>query len=298
MKIERREGYFISEAGFGSAPTELFYQTWTNSEATRCLVVTHGISEHSECYSKTAEALCELGWNIISWDLRGHGRSEGKRGYVERFEFYSVDLANLIQHLAKHGHLDRPFALVGHSMGGLVTLRYALDAAAANDSTEIQTAAPRAIALSSPLLGVALEVPKIKDLAARVLNRILPSFTLYNEIRFEDLTRDPAFLKTYGADPLRHDRIAPSLYLGMFESIDYVKSRAIDLQIPCLVLAAGQEKIVSLPATKEFVEQIGSQNKKLIVYEDSYHEIFNDLDRLTVFRDLDAFLKPLTETRT
>lgn len=275
--IERREGHFKGHNG-----DELFFQTWTRSNARATLVITHGISEHSDSYEKTAEHLVPLGWNICAWDLRGHGRSEGKRGFVESFEHYCKDLGLFIRFLKDSGKLNLPFALVGHSMGGLITLRHVID-----EGEKIEA---KAMALSSPLLGVALPVPAVKDMAARLLNRVLPGFTMFNEIRYEDLTRDPEWIKAYPLDTLRHDKISPALYLGMLENIAYVMHNGNKIKIPTLIQAAGKEKIVSLPAIKSFFPQIASENKKLIIYEESYHEIFNDLDRAEVFKELDAFL--------
>lgn len=283
MSIERREGHFKSNAENFAEDVELFYQTWTTRESLGTLVVTHGISEHSDSYAKTADNLCKLGWNVIAWDLRGHGRSEGKRGHIGNFADYSRDLAQLLRHLKRVGHLEKPFALVGHSMGGLITLRFLID-------ETLDAPRPGAAVLSSPLLGVALAVPPVKDLAARFLNRMWPSITLYNEIKTEDLVRDIEWLKTYEKDALRHDKISPALYLGMFEVIEEVKRSGSKVKLPILVQAAGQERIVSLQAIKDFFPEISSSNKKLVVYEDSYHEIYNDLDRESVFKDLDRFV--------
>jgi alpha-beta hydrolase superfamily lysophospholipase len=275
----RREGHF---RGYGGV--ELFFQSWSRPENNETLVITHGIAEHSECYSFTAEALVERGWNVVAWDLRGHGRSEGKRGYVAEFADYSRDLGFLLKFLKSSDRMKESFALVGHSMGGLVTLRYLIDG-------EKSAPTPRAVVLSSPLIGIALAVPVVKDFAAKLLNRVLPTLTLHNEIRYEELTRDLERLKTYDSDPLRHDKISPALYLGMLENAEYVKQHAGRIQVPILLQAAGKEKIVSLPAIKEFFPRVGSADKKLVIYDESYHEIFNDLDRETVFKDLSEFLE-------
>jgi alpha-beta hydrolase superfamily lysophospholipase len=282
--IERREGHFVGHEGL-----ELFYQSWSAGadKAIGTLVLTHGIGEHSESYNRTAEKLAPLGWDIFAWDLRGHGRSEGKRGYVPDFHFHSLDLGCFLRFLQAQGRIEtssqKPFALIAHSMGGLITLRHLFD-------EEVETPAPRALVLSSPLLGVALAVPKLKDAAARILNHVLPSVTLYNEIKYEYLTRDTEVLKSYETDPLRHEKISPSVYLGMFENIDIVMKDAKKLTLPTLIQAAGTEKIVSLPATRAFFASIGAENKKLIVYDERYHEIYNDLDRNQVFIDLNNFL--------
>jgi alpha-beta hydrolase superfamily lysophospholipase len=280
--ITRAEGHFLSRQ------TELFYQSWTPSGSSRAtLVLTHGLGEHSESYVQSAASLARMGYTIQAWDLRGHGRSAGKRGHVDHFSDYTTDLSQFLLHLQKNGFLSGAFALVGHSMGGLITLRYLVAESREGASDDPK---PAACVLSSPLLGVALKVPVVKEVASKILNEIWPSLTLSNEIDDADLTRDPEWLKTYDRDPLRHDKISPALYQGMTDAMKVVHDNIGAVKLPTCVLAAGQDKIVSLPETKLIFEKLGSQTKKMIVYEDSYHEIFNDLDREKVFQDLSAFL--------
>lgn len=281
MDVQRTEGHFLSRQ------TELFYQSWMPTVSRATLVLTHGMGEHSESYVNSADALARLGWTVIAWDLRGHGRSAGKRGHVDHFTDFSSDLSQLLLHLEKNNQLMEPFALVGHSMGGLITLKYLIDEANDGASNDPE---PKACVLSSPLLDVAMKVPVVKEYAAKVLNHVWPSLTLYNEIRAGDLTRDPEWLPTYDKDPLRHDKISPALYSGMVETMSDVALHGDQIKLPICILAAGQDKIVSLEATRRLFDVIGSPTKKMIVYEDSYHEIFNDLDRNKVFVDMNAFL--------
>jgi alpha-beta hydrolase superfamily lysophospholipase len=289
MEIQRSEGHFLSRQ------TELFYQCWMPTSksaapgqpAHATLVLTHGMGEHSESYVNSADSLARLGWTIWAWDLPGHGRSEGKRGHVDHFTDYSNDLSQFLLHLQKNSQLNQPFALLGHSMGGLITLKYLLDETRNGASDDPK---PKACVLSSPLLDVALKVPAAKEFASKVLFHVWPSLTLGNEIQYSDLTRDPDWLKTYEKDPLRHDKISPALYEGMTETMKDVGEHADQIKLPVGVFAAGHDKIVSLAATRRMFEKLGSAQKELIVYQESYHEIFNDLDRESVFRDLNAFL--------
>lgn len=281
MEIQRSEGHFQSRQ------TELFHQSWTSPQNRATLVLTHGMGEHSEAYVRSADALAKLGWNIHAWDLRGHGRSEGKRGHVDHFTDYTGDLSQFLLYLQKNELLKQPFALLGHSMGGLITLKYLLDETREGASDDPK---PRACVLSSPLLDFGLKVPIVKDMAAKVLRQIWPSLTLYNEIKYTELTRDPEWLKTYEKDPLRHDKISPALYDGMITTMLDVREHADQITLPLCLLCAGTDKIVSVAAEKTLFEKLGSTRKKMIVYEESYHEIFNDLDRERAFRDLTSFL--------
>jgi alpha-beta hydrolase superfamily lysophospholipase len=286
--IERLEGTF-----WGYQDVELYYQLWRpvaqpNENPTQVqgtLLVTHGIAEHSDCYQRFAEDMAAKGWLVFVWDLRGHGRSEGKRGYVNRFQDFSNDLDAAIRYVkAQVMPKDKPLILFGHSMGGLITLQTVL----IHSPSQIA-----ALVLSSPALGLSLTVPPLKEKAARFLSDWLPKLTLYNEINFDDLIRDENLVREYKADPLRHDKISPRLFLGMVDAFTEVNKMAADIHLPVLMQLAGREKVVSTPVAEKFFDQLSSKKKEVYIYADSYHEIYNDLDRNDVLNDLVRFLESL-----
>lgn len=275
--IERLEGTF-----WGYQDVELYYQVWKPQTSVGTILVTHGIAEHSDCYQKFAEDVTAKGWTVFVWDLRGHGRSEGKRGYVNRFKDFVDDLDAAIKFVKTQNYApEKPLVLFGHSMGGLITSKAIIDYSPSNVHT---------LALSSPALGLSLEVPKVKEKAARWLAEWLPKITLYNEINFHDLVRDENLIREYKTDPLRHDKISPRLFLGMVETMDLVQRGAAEIHLPVILQLAGREKIVSTPASESFFEKLGSKKKEIFIYTESYHEIFNDLDREDVIRDFLKFI--------
>ncbi len=265
----------------GYDEAELFYQIWQPEGARGTIVLTHGIAEHSDCYHPFAKRMADEGWETFAWDLRGHGKSEGKRGFVRNFNEYEKDLFRLYDEVQKERSSSGPTILFGHSMGGLISARAVL---------EYGPLDMKALCLSSPAFGLALKVPKIKDQVARVANRWLPSLTLHNEIRYEDLSRDEDMLKLYPSDPLRHDKVCPAIYLGMLESFEMFKARAKEIRIPLLMQSAGKDKMVSLEASNRFYQNVGSEKKEIHIYPDSLHEIYNDLDRDLAFADLKKFI--------
>lgn len=285
--IERLEGTL-----WGYQDVELYYQVWRptesssgdngqNSNAT--IVLTHGIAEHSDCYERFAESVTKQGHTVFAWDLRGHGHSEGKRGYVNRFQDFSDDLEAVTRFVkAEFWDKKSPLFLFGHSMGGLISLKLLLDHSPTGFAGLI---------LSSPALGLTLPVPKIKEVAAHWLAEWLPKVTLYNEIQFDDLVRDQNLVAQYRADPLRHNRASPRLFVGLIETMDEVKREAAKIHIPTMIQLAGHERLVSTPESEAFFENLGATKKELYIYADSYHEIYNDLDREDVLRDLFQFLE-------
>lgn len=276
----RTEGHF---SGYNNA--DLFYQTWSIPSPRGTLVVTHGMAEHSESYLRFAEAMNGRSWNVIAWDSRGHGKSDGKRGYVEDFAWFSEDLKLFIDHLKKGKTLKKPFCLVAHSMGGLVLLKTLLNYGAMGAS---------AVSLSSPLLGIAVKVPPAKDFAAKLLRKVLPTFTMANELHYEHLSHDQEVVGSYSKDIMRHDKISPALYFGMLETIAEIRAQHLHMTIPLLMQLAGDDKIVSRDASEAFFEKIDAEEKKKIVYEDFYHEIFNESERERVYDDLHSFFVQAT----
>ena len=282
--MERLEGSFLS-----FDETELFYQVWRPEEESRgFILLTHGMGEHSECYHQLATDLVQDQWTVYAWDLRGHGRSEGKRGYVSNFSDMVQDLKAFINHFKEENGQSSNIFLLAHSLGGLIQLSFLL-----NESYE----GIRAAVCSAPCLGINVPIPKIKAQAAKLLADWMPKLTLHNGIEYADLHKDTARLKEYANDPLRHDKVSSRLFLGMQEAMNEVESRAEEIQIPILFQLAGDERLVNTPAAEDVFNKIGSKQKKIYIYPDSLHEIYNDLDRDEVIRDLKAFLQE-TEEKT
>lgn len=275
--MKKFEGVFET-----SDTAELFYQCWKQESSQGCLVIAHGLAEHAEAYERLAQGLAPLHLDVYAFDFRGHGRSPGPRGYVESFDHFVRDLKTFVEFLEQNPSVPNPKFLLGHSMGGLVVLKYLLDA----DHHPFQK-----IVLSSPLLGVKMKVSPVKEKVAELLHRWAPQVTLPHGIRLEDLSRDPQVIHEYKKDYLRHDKIAPSTYLGLGECMEDVLGRATSITEPLFFQVAGNDRVVDLEKTKAFFQLLPSTQKKMIVYSDSYHEVYNDTNRDEVYSDLMNFLK-------
>jgi alpha-beta hydrolase superfamily lysophospholipase len=264
-----------------SDKTEVFFQEWREPTENGVVLITHGLSEHSECYDHVAKAINEMGWSVVAWDLRGHGRSEGKRGFVRKFSEYIDDHKKMIEIVIKEKKEDAPLVLLGHSMGGLITLLTSL---------QLPTGTLQGLALSSPALGYAIKVPIWKDKFARVATKYFPSVTLHNELDYDDLTHDSEFLDSYPKDTLRHEKISPNIYLGMLEGFAEVFVNKDQIPGPIFFQIAGHDKIVDSLKSKQLFEELQISEKRLEIYAESYHEIYNDFERETCFKDLKNFL--------
>lgn len=275
MAFQRQEGSFS-----GYDDLELFWQSWLVSNPRATLIITHGHGEHSECYSNLVEGLTGSGYQVYGWDLRGHGKSGGKRGVVSSFDEYIRDLRLFIEYVRPRIQ-SHPFYLLGHSMGALVLLKYL---------TRNGLGWSSGIVLSSPLLGIKVKVTKTKARLAKMLGSIAPGITLPTEIKNEDLTRDKVLLRKYEKDPYRHDRMNSVLYMAIIDNIEYILQRADKIPGPVLMQISGKDKVVSHEAAISFYENLPIKEKQLIVYENMTHEVYNDVQRAKPHGDLKRWL--------
>jgi alpha-beta hydrolase superfamily lysophospholipase len=281
---KRSEGFFK-----GHNDINLFFQIWENPNAKGTIIFTHGQGEHSESYHRLTSAFENDAWTFYGWDLRGHGRSEGRRGFVSEFDDYCKDYKLFLDMVLKNEKVRQgPVILFCHSMGALIQLKTMIR------NPDIQC---DGIVVSSPLLGIAVTVPQIKARAAQVLNILLPAVTLGNELSNDMLTRDPDVIREYEQDALRHNRISSGAFLGMLDSFAYVNPRAGDIKKPALFVISSNDPIVSSEAAKSFYDHLGSKKKEIYVYPDAKHELINDTIRKTVFADIKKNLDGYLESK-
>lgn len=241
------------------------------------LVVT-GFSEHVGRYEEACTNWQARGFAVANWDLRGHGRSGGRRAFVERFSDFTDDA------LAFADELDRnpswrdagPPILFGHSLGGLIAVRTVL----------AEPKRFRALALSSPYLGLALQPPLWKLAAGRLLTRVWPTFSETTGIVGAQLTHDPERAATLDRDPLGNKRMTARLFTEIEATQREVLRRAPDLELPLFVRASGVDHVVDLATTRRFFDAVRSDDKTLEVAEGKFHELHQELDREAHFQRL------------
>ncbi len=116
-----------SEATFTTADKfDIFEQTWTCKEAKGIVLITHGVAEHSGRYAHVAQSLVDAGYTVVGFDLRGHGKSSGKRNYINSFQDYLNDLQDVMDRTTKN-YPKLPLFLFGHSMGGGILALFTIE---------------------------------------------------------------------------------------------------------------------------------------------------------------------------
>lgn len=255
----------------GVGGTRLRALSWTPRTPRGRVLVVHGLGEHAGRYDLLAEALGRRGYALLAYDLRGHGESEGRQGHVDAFDLFVEDLAAV--HRAVPDLIAGPGLpfLYGHSMGGLVLLRY------------LQTRRPAApgVVLSAPWMATAAAIPRWKELLAMVLRRVAPSFPVPTDLTPEDLTRDGERQRRYLEDPLVGHRISVALYDGVLEA----QRLALDAGLPdypTLLLLPGDDRVADGRTVKRWVEAAG-EGVRTVALPGFRHEPHNDVGREDVF---------------
>ena len=236
--------------------TGLLLRSWPSTGAPRAaIVIVHGLGEHSGRYEHIGRQLTASGFAVVAVDLRGFGGSEGKRAYVRRFDNYLDDTQVAVD---KAATLNIPVVLLGHSMGGLIALRYRQ----VRDGADF-------LVLSAPALDA--RIPTAKRLAAQVLRRILPGVSLPNGITAEQLSRDPSVGEAYFTDPLVHTRTTAGLGGALLDAMALATSGAVP--VPTLVIHGEADPLVPPELSEPLAAHFGVDR---VTFPEFRHESFNE----------------------
>ena len=255
-----------------------------DGEPTAVVVVVHGFTEHSGRYAQAAEELCSRGYAVVAADLRGHGRSEGDRVFVDSFGQYLDDLQVQLIRIRQRWPKKRLF-LFGHSMGGTIVLCLAIERPAV-----MQEYAVRGIVLSAAALRVADGLFPILRRLAGIVSRIMPRMKIVR-IGSNRISRDADAVADFKNDPLVfHGRFPVRTGAEILRVLDELSGRYAELKLPFLLLQGTDDKVVDPTACRRLVAQAKSPDKELRLYEGYYHDLLHEIDRETVLGDIAGWL--------
>ncbi|HET9985521.1 MAG TPA: alpha/beta hydrolase [Longimicrobiales bacterium] len=273
--LEQGHGYLV-----GVGRLRIHYRAWEVQTPRAAIVVVHGLGEHSGRYDEFASAMAGYGFSSYALDLRGHGSSEGRRGHVARFEILLQELDRFRREVQGLVDPSCPLFLLGHSMGGLVVLRY----------LEEYDSPYRGAIVVSPWLATALPAPRWKIALSGFCSRFLPALPFSTKVRGKDVSHDQAVVEAYDSDPLVHDTITPRLFAEAETAMALVFQRAERLRVPLLFLLAGDDHVVDTQRSLAFARSLPAHDVTVRIYPGLYHEVLNELDRHAVRAELRDWL--------
>jgi acylglycerol lipase len=258
----------------GVADFNIFFRSWRPAGAVRGVVtIAHGFNSHSGQYLWVAEQLVAKDFAVYALDMRGRGRSDGERFYVEMFDDYVADLATFIK-LVKSREPGLPVYLLGHSAGGVVSCIYALD-----HQSEIAGLICESFAFQVPAPDFALAVLK-------GLSHVAPHAHVL-KLKNEDFSRDPKVVEAMNNDRLIAHEVQPTQTVAeMVRADERLKKEFELITLPLLILHGTKDNATKYAGSQLFHDKAGSKDKTLKLYDGHYHDLLNDLGKETVMSDI------------
>lgn len=263
---------------------QIFGQYWTpeneNIKAVICLV--HGFGEHSSRYAHVADFFTKNNYALLTCDLRGHGKSKGARGHTTSYDALLNDV-DILLGKAETLFPNTKKILYGHSMGGGIVANFIL-----RRKSNIVGAI-----LSSPFFKTAFEPPKIKIMAGKLFENLLPSLSLPSGLDASAISRDQKVVDKYTKDPLVHGKISAKMGMVLIDNGQWALDNASKLDIPVLMFHGTDDQLTSHNASESFANNAG-EKIKFVSYPGLFHETHNEPEKSSVFAEMLQFCNSIT----
>lgn len=254
----------------------LYTRTWVPSgEPAASVILLHGYGDHCGRYAGFARALNGESIAVYSYDQRGFGRSDGRRGYVGDFAAILSDLDLFVRHIAPDT-AGKPVFMLGQSFGGLIVVRYA------------QTRQPglTGLVLCSPLLAFPDSVPKPLLALGRYIAVVAPWLPV-SSVDPQGLSRRPEVVKEAEDDPLNyHGSVRARTGAQMQQAVADAFAEVEQLALPLYIVHGSADRVVPASGSQRLFEASTATDKTLRVFDGGYHELWQDLDADVVIRSV------------
>ena len=266
----------------------IYYHKQIPPDARGIVLISHGYGEHFGLYEEFMDFLINNGYGVCAYDHRSHGRSEERRGHIDRFELFIDDMAEVVNNL-KQMHPDLLLFTFGHSMGGLIAFNYGI-----LHPEDIQGQV-----FTGPAVGRPWGTSLIPSGLFKLLNRFYSRVRIYPALARKG-TRNMAFRATLKNDPYMIKYVTVGfVYEFLYRGIGWAKYNAPNYRLPALFLHGKADKIIPYRASVEIFGKISSEDKSIKLYEKLYHELVREPEREEVWRDILEWLdhaRPISDT--
>ena len=257
----------------------LLERSWVLDMPKGIVLICHGIAEHSGRYDHVARSLCKAGYGVVSFDLRGHGKSSGKRTYINRFSDYLDDLGDEFGRV-KSAYPKAPVFLMGHSMGGGIATLFVME----------RNPDVRGLLLSAPSAKVSEDLSPLLQKISGLLSVLFPTLPVL-KLDNTFISKDPKVREAYDSDPLNYrKKLLARTGSEILKSTQAVSSGCSAINLPILIMHGSADKLVEVAGSQMLYERVSSTDKTLKLYDGLYHEILNEPEQDMVKADIIQWL--------
>jgi len=263
----------------GTGGVGIFVRTWRpRGEVRGVVAICHGVLSHSGYYTWVAEQFVAAGLAVYALDLRGRGRSDGERFYIEKFEDYLNDVDTLVT-LARSREPGLPVFLLGHSAGGVISSVYTLEHQA------------ELAGLICESFAFQVYAPEFALAVVKGLSRVAPHVHVL-KLPIEGFSRNPKVVEAMNNDPLIAHEVQPTKTVAELVRADERLKREFPLiTLPVLILHGTSDKVTRPSGSQLFYDTAGSTDKTLKLYEGHVHDLLNDIDKEVVMADIKGWIE-------
>jgi acylglycerol lipase len=258
----------------------IFYQGWLpDGEVKAVILIVHGLGEYCGRYVNVVNHFVPLGYAVYGLDHIGHGRSEGVREYVDRFDDFTDNLTTYYN-MVTGWQAGKPVFLLGHSMGGLIATYYLLD----------HQASFKGAIISAPAIKIGESVSPLTITMGKVLSLLVPKAGVL-ALDAGMISRDQQVVTAYANDPLVfHGKTPARLATEMVKAMQRVTDDVGKITLPFIAVQGGQDKLVDPAGAQMLYDKASSKDKTIKIYDGLYHEVFNEPERARVLGDVETWL--------
>lgn len=262
----------------GAGGAVLYYRVIRPQEDPKASVIlVHGFGDHSGGMQNVSARLAEKQYIVYALDLRGHGKSSGKRGFIASWDEFMEDLRKFHM-IVRFEQSELPLFLAGHSMGGVISLDYVLK----------YNKGISGIVSISP--AISYKATPFERFGITLMGKLKPDFRFTKKGNFILHAKDPVLRAKLNPEGLRHNTVTPALGRGLLQAVERVEEKASSITLPLLLQYGLNDKITPPEKLRDFFNKVGSEDKQVLEYQLAKHRPFDEDGRERVIEDLAGWL--------